>query len=161
MGVGVQNTYHRRLVISPIDGLAMACAKTRAGSNLLGYYIFSGGTNPQGILSTLNEEKDEAGNWTQTPVISYDFQAAIKESGELAPSYYEVKKLNYFLNEFGKELAPMEPAFAPKNNELQYAVRAKENQAFLFGINYCRNKITATIKRYDGTSDAREIIIGA
>ncbi|MEO8110259.1 MAG: beta-galactosidase [Ginsengibacter sp.] len=142
MGVGVQNTYHRRLVISPIDGLAMACAKTGAGSNLMGYYIFSGGTNPQGRLTTLNEEKDEAGNWTQTPIMSYDFQAAIKESGELAPSYYEVKKLNYFLNEFGKELAPMEPVLAPKNNELQYALRAKDNHAFLFGINYCRNNVT-------------------
>ncbi|HEY5408347.1 MAG TPA: beta-galactosidase [Ginsengibacter sp.] len=142
MGVGVQNTYHRRLVISSIDGLAMACAKTGSGSNLLGYYIFSGGTNPQGVLTTMNEEKDEGGNWTQTPVISYDFQAPIKESGELAPSYYEIKKLNYFLNEFGKELASMEPVFAPKNNELQYAVRVKDNRAFLFGINYCRNNVT-------------------
>jgi hypothetical protein len=62
----------------------MAYAKTGSGSNLLGYYIFSGGTNPQGVLTTMNEEKDEAGNWTQTPVMSYDFQAPIKESGDVS-----------------------------------------------------------------------------
>ncbi len=139
MGVGVQNTYHRRLVIGSIDGAAMINAKIGAGVNLLGYYIFAGGTNPHGILSTMNEEKDEAGNWTQTPVMSYDFQAAIQESGELSPSYYEVKKLNYFLNEFGEQLAPMEPVLNQNKSDFQYAVRAKDNSAFLFGINYCRH----------------------
>jgi hypothetical protein len=76
----------------------------------------------------------------------------------LAPSYYEVKKLNYFLNEFGKELATMEPVFGSQNNELQYAVRVKDNHAFLFGINYCRNntmperkKIQFSIKLKDET----------
>jgi hypothetical protein len=37
------------------------------------------------------------------PAISYDFQAAIGESGLPAPSYYQAKKLNYFLNEFGTD----------------------------------------------------------
>lgn len=39
MGVGVQNTYHRRLSIDPLDGLGMMIAKLGSGSNLLGYYI--------------------------------------------------------------------------------------------------------------------------
>lgn len=138
MGVGVQTTRHRRSVIDAIDGLAMVTNRVGSGSNLLGYYMFAGGSNPRGVLTGLQEDKDETGNWSETPVISYDFQGAVRENGQLAPSYFEVKKLNYFLNEFGKELAPMEPVFAKTKNEFQYALRANGKQAFLFGINYCR-----------------------
>jgi hypothetical protein len=138
MGVGVQMTRHRRSVISRYDGLAMTTNRIGSGSNLLGYYVFAGGSNPTGTLSAMNEDMDETGNWSETPAISYDFQAAIGESGLLAPSYYETKKLNYFLNEFGKELAPMEPFFSTTKGDLQYVVRADEKSAFLFGINYCR-----------------------
>ncbi len=138
MGVGVQMTRHRRSVIGKYDGLAMATNRIGSGSNLLGYYVFAGGSNPTGTLSAMNEDMDETGNWSETPAISYDFQAAISESGLLAASYYEAKKLNYFLNEFGKELAPMEPFFSMAKDELQYAIRADEKSAFVFGINYCR-----------------------
>lgn len=141
MGVGVENTAHRRLIINAIDGLGMITAKVGSGSNLLGYYIFCGGTNPIGTLTTMEEDKEETGYWSENTKLSYDFQAAVKESGELSPSYYEIKKFNYFLNEFGKELAPMEPVFAPKTGNMQYAVRTKDNSAFLFGINYCRNSV--------------------
>ena len=49
--------------------------------------------------------------------------------------------MNYFLDEFGSLLAPMEPVFAKdvRSDGLQYVVRAKGNSGFLFGINYCRN----------------------
>jgi hypothetical protein len=63
--------------------------------------------------------------------------------------------MNYFLDEFGWLLAPMEPVFAARQdggkpgggggaaqvaqNGLQYAARVKDNSGFLFGINYCRN----------------------
>lgn len=138
MGVGVQTTRHRRSVIGKYDGLAMTMNRVGSGSNLLGYYVFAGGSNPTGIFSSLNEDMDETGNWSETPAISYDFQAAIGESGLLAPSYYQAKRFNYFLNEFGTELAPMEPFFASAKDGLQYAVRSDGNSAFVFGINYCR-----------------------
>jgi beta-galactosidase len=146
MGVGNMNTNHRRLVISAIDGYAMASAKTGSGSNLLGYYVFAGGSNPVGILSSMEENQDETGYWNTNPVISYDFMAAIKESGQLAPSYNEVKKFHYFLQEFGDRLAPMEPVTVPKSDKLQYTVRVKDNAGFLFGINYCRWSKKSEIK---------------
>ena len=88
----------------------------------------------------MQEDKDETGWWSELSPISYDFQAAIRENGLLAPSYYEVKGLNNFLGEFGDRLAPMEPIFGNANESgLQYAARVKGNSGFLFGINYCRN----------------------
>ena len=138
MGVGVHTTRHRRSVIGKYDGLAMTSNRVGSGSNLLGYYIYAGGSNPTGILTSFNEDMDETGNWSETPAISYDFQAAISESGLLAPSYYHAKKLNYFLNEFGTLLAPMEPFFSSNKDGFQYAVRADGKGAFVFGINYCR-----------------------
>ncbi len=139
MGIGIQNTYHRRLVISPIDGLTMVTAKLGSGSNLIGYYIFTGGSNPHGLLHPTEEDQGETGYWTQVPAKSYDFQAAIRESGERSPAYDQLKKLHYFLNEFGEQLAPMVPVIGQAgNNELQYAIRAGKESAFLFGINYCR-----------------------
>src|SRR5665648_680873 len=61
-------------------------------------------------------------------------------------SYFEVKTLHYFLNEFGDMLAPMEPVFPLKKEDLQYVVRTDNNSAFLFGINYCRHNISGEKK---------------
>ncbi|MEI7736335.1 MAG: beta-galactosidase [Ferruginibacter sp.] len=138
MGVGVHTTRHRRSIIGKYDGLAMTTNRIGSGSNLLGYYVFAGGSNPRGIYTSMNEDMDETGNWSETPAISYDFQAAVGENGLLAPSYYQAKKINYFLNEFGTALAPMQPFFSVNKDGFQYAVRASEKSAFVFGINYCR-----------------------
>ena len=141
LGVGNQLSDHRRPILSRYDGLAIATINVGSGSNLPGYYVFAGGINPVGIYTTLEENKDETGYHNEYPDISYDFQAAIRETGELASSYHELKKLHYFLNEFGDELAPMLPVI-PMNGdarkELQYAVRALGNSAYLFGLNYYR-----------------------
>ena len=141
LGVGNQITEHRRPVFNRFDGLTIATAKIGSGSNMPGYYLFTGGSNPAGILSGMEENREETGYWNTYPRISYDFQAAIKETGELAPSYYQVKKLHYFLNEFGEILAPMIPVIARIKDpvkDLQYSVRVKDNSGFLFGINYYR-----------------------
>jgi hypothetical protein len=141
IGVGNQITKHRRPVFSRFDGLTIATIKIGSGSNLPGYYVFSGGSNPPGILSSMEENREETGYWNTYPRISYDFQAAVKETGELAPSYYQVKKLHYFLNEFGGILAPMVPVIAKVKDpvkDLQYSVRVKDDSGFLFGINYYR-----------------------
>ena len=108
--------------------------------------MFAGGTNPHGMLTSMEENKDETGYYNTNPLISYDFQAAIRESGELNDSYFEVKKLHYFLNEFGNLLAPMQPVFMKTPDELQYVVRADNKSAFLFGINYCRHNVTTEKK---------------
>lgn len=139
IGMGVQNTYHRRLYIDPIDGLGLIMARLGAGSNLLGYYIFTGATQTAGKLWSTEEEQVKTGYWSRVPVKSYDFQAAIRESGELAPSYMKLKKLHYLINGRGDEIAPM-AAVTPKlpMDGLQYAVRSDNTKGYLFGINYTR-----------------------
>ena len=141
LGVGNQITEHRRPFFNRFDGLTIVTAKIGSGSNLPGYYVFTGGSNPVGILTSMEENREETGYWNTYPKISYDFQAAVKETGELAPSYYQVKKMHYFLNEFGEILAPMVPVIAKIKDpaiDLQYSVRVKDNSGFLFGINYYR-----------------------
>jgi Glycosyl hydrolases family 35 len=141
LGVGNQITEHRRPVFSRFDGLTIVTSKIGSGSNLPGYYLFIGGSNPVGILTSMEENREETGYWNTYPRISYDFQAAISETGELAPSYYQVKKIHYFLNEFGDILAPMVPVIAKVKDpatDLQYSVRVKDNSGFLFGTNYYR-----------------------
>ncbi len=68
----------------------------------------------------------------------------------MAKSYYQVKKLHYFINDFGNELAPMMPVITKKaEDNLQLAVRSDNRSGYLFGINYCRyipKKISDNIK---------------
>ena len=78
--------------------------------------------------------------YNTNPVISYDFQAAIRETGELNGPYFELKKLHYFLNEFGDRLGPMKPFFLNNAQKMQVAVRASSHSAFVFGINYVRHQ---------------------
>jgi len=150
MGVGVQNTYHRRLCIDPLDGLGMIMAKLGSGSNLLGYYIFAGATQFAGKLWSTEEEQVKTGYWSRLPVKSYDFQAAIRESGEIADSYKKIKKLHYFVNDYGDDLAPMVPVISKwEENSLQVAVRSNNESGYLFGINYSRyypKKVQKNIK---------------
>jgi len=146
IGVGIMNTDHRRLQIGSRDGLALIMAKMGSGSNLPGYYMFAGGSNALGQLTTLEENREESGYYNTNPVISYDFQAAIRESGKLNGSYYEVKKLHYFLHEFGDRLAPMVSVFPEDNGDFQYVVRSSGNSAFLFGMNCFRHHELQAVK---------------
>ncbi|WP_163713098.1 beta-galactosidase [Mangrovibacterium lignilyticum] len=146
IGVGVMNTDHRRLQIGLRDGLGLIMAKIGSGSNLPGYYMFAGGSNPLGQLTTLEENREETGYYNTNPVISYDFQAAINESGRLNGPYHEVKKLHYFLHEFGDRLAPMVPVFPEDNADFRYVVRSSGKAAFIFGMNYFRHHQLETQK---------------
>ena len=146
MGVGIENTNHRRLQIGEKDGVSLIMSKLGSGANLIGYYVFAGGSNPHGELTAMGEDDNDVGSANINPYISYDFQAAIRESGELNKSYYEIKKLHYFLNEFGDQLAPMEPVFPADQKGLQYVVRIKDKAGFLFGMNYCRNNVSSEKK---------------
>lgn len=145
MGVGVENTDHRRLQIGRLDGEALMMAKLGSGSNLIGYYMFAGGSNPHGTLASM-EETQLSGSWNTNPAVSYDFQAAIRESGELGASYAAIKPVHYFLRKFGTVLAPMTPVFTDMNNDFQYSVRSSGSAGFLFAMNYCRHQTRKTIK---------------
>ncbi|MFI1772928.1 beta-galactosidase [Thalassobellus citreus] len=141
LGIGNQISEHRRPILNPIDGVTIATSNVASGSNLPGYYVFTGGLNPVGKHTTLHEERYESGYWNEYPIISYDFQAAIRETGEIASAYHKLKPLHYFLSEFGEQLAPITPIIPLDNNNpdnLQYALRVKDNSGYLFVSNYYR-----------------------
>jgi len=144
MGGGNQITYHRRPIIEANDVTALSYVKVGSGANLMGYYMFHGGSNPIGKLSTLQESK--ATKYPNDyPIISYDFLAPIGEWGQLRPSYKGFKVFHTFLNEFGGRLAQYYPSFPDKapankadNSILRMSVRSKENSGFVFVSNFQR-----------------------
>ncbi len=112
LGGGMATAYHRRPYLYPEDALAMAIVKLGSGSNLLGYYMYHGGTNPEGKLTTLNEHQATmATNYNDMPVKSYDFQAPLGEFGERHEVYYRLRPLHLFLHDFGEQLAPMTASY--------------------------------------------------
>jgi len=144
-GGGMQVSYHRRPAIKTADVAAMLVTHLGAGANLYGYYMFHGGTNPEGIRTTLQESAAVDGIF-DLPVVSYDFQAPLGEFGQVRPAYRTLKILHYFLNEFGSELAPMAPVapdVRPKGPEdrstPRVALRSDGEHGFLFLNNYLRD----------------------
>lgn len=78
-----------------------------SGANMLGYYMFYGGRNPDGGAITL-QELQRTGYPTDVRVKAYDFQAPISNNGEERESLRRLKLVHYFLNDFGAQLAPMQ-----------------------------------------------------
>ena len=143
-GGGMENSYHRRPLIDPDDISALTLTSLGSGVNLYGYYMFHGGANPAGKLTTL-QESIASGYPNDLPVISYDFQAPIGEYGQERESFHEVKSLHLFLQSFGSDLAPMTP-YPPDKMPKDAAdagiarvmLRASGNRGFLFVNNYVR-----------------------
>lgn len=144
LGGGVQDTYHRRPIIAPDDVAAMVPVMLGSGANLYGYYMFQGGENPDGKLTTL-QESQATGYPTDVPVKSYDFQAPLSEFGLERASFRKLKVFHYFLNDFGGSLARMSvhaPAKTPREaadlNVVRASVRSDGEHGFLFVNNYVR-----------------------
>ncbi|MGA7858024.1 MAG: beta-galactosidase, partial [Terracidiphilus sp.] len=55
VGGGMQDTYHRRPALAADDIEAMIPVMIGSGANLLGCYMYQGGENPDGKLTTLQE----------------------------------------------------------------------------------------------------------
>ena len=83
IGGGIEDTYHRRPVIQPDDIGAMFPVMLGSGVNLYGTYMFHGGENPEGKLTTL-EESQATGYPNDLPIKSYDFQAPLGAYGRNA-----------------------------------------------------------------------------
>ena len=146
LGGGMMPAYHRRPYLYPDDAYSMAVVKLGSGSNLLGYYMYHGGTNPDGKLSYLNEtQRTPATNYNDMPVKTYDFQAPLGEFGQTNPHYYMLRKLHLFMHDWGDVLAPMEPVFPcaqdiPKgcDTHLRWCIRSNGGSGFIFINNYER-----------------------
>jgi hypothetical protein len=144
LGGGNEVTYHRRPVIEPDDIAAMFPVMLGSGVNLYGTYMFQGGENPDGKMTTL-QESQATGYPNDVPVKSYDFQAPLGEFGEERASFRKMKVFQYFLNDFGADLAPMTvhvPDVLPKTaadfTVPRASVRTKGDAGFIFVNNYLR-----------------------
>ena len=130
IGVGTTAFYQRRAVVPEEMAGENINLRLGCGANMMGYYMYTGGTNPVGKISTYQ---------SSGPRISYDYQAPIREFGTLGTVMQESKKYNYFMNDFGTALAPA-VAYLPTTNQdrdnLQWAVRLNGNTGYLFCSNY-------------------------
>ena len=147
LGGGMVTAYHRRPYIYPEDTYSMALVKLGSGSNLIGYYMYHGGSNPESTTGiTLNETQRTLGTANNDlPVVTYDFQAPLGEFGQTYPQYYRLRPLHLFMQDYGELLAPMEATFPAKQDlkkgedtELRWAVRSKDDSGFIFVNNYER-----------------------
>ena len=144
IGGGMMSSYHRRILFNPEDAEATTLVKLGSGSTLLGYYMYHGGGNPEGKLSTLMESQATK-YWNDMPVKNYDFQAPIGEYGQIREQYHLLRRLHLFLHEWGPVLADM-PATMPDElphgkedvDTLRWSVRSDGKSGFVFVNNYER-----------------------
>jgi len=144
IGGGMMNSYHRRILVNPKDVESTTLIKLGSGSTLPGYYMYHGGVNPEGKLTTLMESQATE-YWNDMPVKNYDFQAPLGQYGQIRGQYHLLRRLHLFLHEWGSVLAGM-PAALPdqrpqgKNDfdTLRWSVRSDGESGFVFVNNYQR-----------------------
>ena len=111
MGGGMASSYHRRIHIDGADNVAQAAVYLGSGVASLGFYMYHGGSDPIGSLSTMQESQ-----LTQypndMPIRTYDFHAPIGEAGQPRPHYHGLRGLAALTEAWGSWLAPM-PSFKP------------------------------------------------
>lgn len=149
LGGGMATAYARRPIMTVDDVAALPLVKVGSGANGVGYYMFHGGSDQIGKLSTLQET--QATNYpNDLPPINYDFQAPLGQFGQIRPSYRALRMLHTFLADFGAELAPM-GTFFPKTmptslsdtQTLRWSVRSDGHSGFVFISNYERGNAMA------------------
>ena len=129
MGLGTPNYYMRRAVVPEEMAGENINLRLGCGVNLMGYYMYVGQTNPIGQQYTTARS---------TARVSNDYQAPIREFGQLGVAMKEAKKLNYFMNDFGGELVDKR-AYLPIANRqrenLQWTIRSDGKSGYV----YCSN----------------------
>ncbi len=143
LGAGIHPTHHRRGMVTAFDAYAMSLVKLGCGNNLVGYYMYHGGVNKTGKLSTFNESK-ETGYPNDYPVLNYDYNTALSAYGEAGGQYGLLNMLHLLVKSFGESLAVMESVAAEsfvKENDfdsLRYCMRTDGESGFLFVNHYQR-----------------------
>ncbi len=134
-GMMCSYNYRFQMDMRAID--ALANTKLGSGCNLLGYYMYKGGTNPTGARTPyLNE--------SQVSKRSYDYQAALGEFGQVRESYGRLKALHLFCQTFADVLAEAKTVLPEHMHDLQpddlgplrWCVRMNGNEGFLFVNNF-------------------------
>ncbi len=135
IGGGMHVSYHRRVVVEPNDIGSLALAKVASGNNLQGYYMYHGGTNPEG--NTYLSESQSTGYWNDVPVKSYDFQAPLGEFGQIRPHYHILRRMHLFMRDFGSQLAGMKAQIGSPDIA-NWSVRSNGESGYIFVNNYMR-----------------------
>ena len=135
LGAGMMSSYHRRVFMVPEDTESLALARLGSGVNLLGFYMYHGGQNPDGKLTYLNETQ-ATGYWNDLPVKNYDFQAPIGEYGQEREHYHWLRLLGLFLKDFGPGLSGMTPLMPAARGSLNWAARSDGDSGYLFVSHY-------------------------
>ncbi len=133
MGGGMLVFYKYRFILPPASVEAMCNVKVAGGCNFIGYYMFRGGSNPSGKTTPFLNEHN-------TPKISYDFQAALGEFGQIRPHYKMLKRLHIFFESFSDLLCPMKTVLPWDTNnddqhdteKLRFCARVKDGSGFVF-----------------------------
>ncbi|NUU74926.1 beta-galactosidase [Paenibacillus xylanilyticus] len=146
MAGGMQVSYNVRPYVPENSIEAMTLVKLASGSNLLGYYMYHGGSNPVGKKGYLNEQF--------LPKITYDYQSPLGEFGRVGASYDRIRAISIFLQSFGSILAPMktilpegQSTIDPTDTEtLRWCVRHHNGSGFVF-LNNFQDQVNLTSRK--------------
>ena len=110
LGGGMMPSYHRRINMSGREVKPLAICKLGSGSNLPGYYMYHGGTNPYNPKHTMAEtQATKVTNYNDMPHMTYDFQTLLGEMGQPnSVSWNESRLLHQFLADWGPILSQMD-----------------------------------------------------
>ena len=137
LGGGMSPSYSRRIRIFDKDALALAICKLGSGSNLPGFYMYHGGTNPYCEEHPMAElQNSKYTSWNDLPNVTYDYQSPLGEMGQPNLSYHYLRLLAQMLREWGGELSLMDPIFHRRS--LRMAERGSGTMGFVFVNNYER-----------------------
>jgi hypothetical protein len=137
LGGGMMASYHRRVLTYPQDAESIALCKLGSGVNLLGFYMYHGGENPEGKLGYLNETQ-ATNYWNDLPVKNYDFNAPIGALGQEREHYHWLRLLGLFLHDFGPGLSGMSARTPDARGGLGWSVRSDGTSGYIFVNNYVR-----------------------
>lgn len=143
LGGGIPMSHHRRAIVKPMDIYALALSKLGDGNHLPGYYLYHGGSNKIGKLSTF-QESIATRYPNDYPIVNYDFQAPLSEYGESRAWYGLLNMQNLFVRDFQEEFAVMQTAPAERDPErmdvesLRYVMQTDGESGFVFVNHYQR-----------------------
>ena len=146
LGGGMAAVYCMRHRVAPMDIIATAYIAAARSSDL-GYYMYHGGENPQGALSTLQERQQFYNGIWDLPVTGYDFVAPLRASGAVHTHYHGLRALHLLTAAFpwlpgaATALPATLPSSATDASTLRWAARsdAATGAALLFFSTYARN----------------------
>ena len=147
LGGGMHTSYHRRINISGEEMMPLAICKVGSGSNLPGYYMYHGGTNPSNPHHTMGElQNSPVTNYNDVPYMTYDFQCPLGEMGQMnEKSFHKGRILHELLQTWGEQLSGWDVIF-PSESKLRWSVRTDGEKGFIFVNNYERMKELEEIK---------------